>query len=54
MKNLHDLTKQEYAQLLKSGMFWEFYPQATGIYEEDCSKGGWDSFHKVEENDLEK
>lgn len=27
--------KAEYEKLLKSGMFWEFYPKATGVWEED-------------------
>lgn len=25
----------DYYKLLKSGMFWEFYPELTGIWEED-------------------
>lgn len=27
--------KNEYERLLKSGMFFEFYPQLTGIWEKD-------------------
>ena len=27
--------RDSYNKLLKSGMFWEFYPQLTGDYEED-------------------
>jgi hypothetical protein len=27
--------KKAYDMLLKSGMFWEMYPELTGIYEED-------------------
>ena len=32
---LKDYTKEEYLLLLNSGMFWELYPEATGIYEAD-------------------
>ena len=28
-------SKREYERLLKSGMFWEFYPQLTGIWRKD-------------------
>lgn len=52
MKRLEDLTQEEYSQLLKSGMFWELYPQATGIYSQDCEKGEQDTFSKVEESDI--
>jgi hypothetical protein len=34
MENL-DKIRQAYDMLLKSGMFFEFYPQLTGNYEED-------------------
>lgn len=34
----------EYNQLLKSGMFYEFYPQLTGIYEQD--KKEWEKIYK--------
>ena len=27
--------KQEYESLLKSGMFWEFYPELTGEWDKD-------------------
>lgn len=27
--------EKEYFDLLKSGMFWEFYPHLTGDYEKD-------------------
>lgn len=27
--------KEEYFRLLKSGMFWEFYPQLSGEWEKD-------------------
>lgn len=36
MKNLNDLTHQEYMHLLEQGMLWEFYPQATGVFLMDC------------------
>ena len=32
---IKDFTKEEYLKLLNSGMFWEWYPEATGIYETD-------------------
>ena len=36
MKNkIKDFTEEEYLTLLNSGMFWELYPEATGIYEKD-------------------
>jgi hypothetical protein len=33
--NIKEKAKDAYNKLLKSGMFWEFYPQLTGDYEED-------------------
>ena len=27
--------KNAYNSLLKSGMFWEFYPRLTGVWEDD-------------------
>ena len=35
MKELKDLTLQEYEGLKKSGLLWEFYPEATGGAYED-------------------
>ncbi len=35
MKRLRDLSQEEYVSAIKSGMFWEWYPEATGIYAED-------------------
>ena len=32
---LESKIKDSYDRLLKSGMFWEFYPQLTGEWEED-------------------
>lgn len=40
--------EEEYQGLLKSGMFWEFYPELTGDYEKD--KPIW----KVEYRKLKK
>jgi hypothetical protein len=34
MENLAK-SKKAYDSLLKSGMFWEFYPQLTGNWDED-------------------
>ena len=36
-RELSSFSEEEYIKLLKSGMFWEFYPDATGNYKEDCS-----------------
>lgn len=30
-----ELVKKEYDKLLKSGLFWEFYPQLSGEWEKD-------------------
>lgn len=35
-KKLTDLTEQEFETLKKSGFLWEFFPEATGNYKEDC------------------
>lgn len=35
MKKIKLMTIQEYTLLLESGMFWEWYPEATGKYNED-------------------
>lgn len=32
---MNNLMKETYDKVLKSGMFWEFYPQLTGVWEED-------------------
>lgn len=37
-KKLKDLSKKEYISLLKSGLFWEIFPDATGIYEYDVKR----------------
>ena len=34
---LKSLTKEDYVQLLRSGMFYEWYPGATGIYSQDTT-----------------
>lgn len=28
-------TKEDYTSLLKSGLFWEFHPELTGVWSED-------------------
>ena len=38
MKPLKDLTRDEYVSALDSGMFWEWYPEATGSYTQDCGE----------------
>ena len=32
------MTKQQHSQLVKSGMFWETYPELTGNWNEDKNK----------------
>jgi hypothetical protein len=32
---LKTFTLEEYKVLMETGMFWEFYPEATGNYRED-------------------
>ena len=31
----HIKEREDYDLLLKSGMFWEFHPELTGVWEED-------------------
>ena len=38
MKKLRKLSQEEYSSALQSGMFWKWYPEATGIYNKDCKK----------------
>lgn len=45
--------KEQYDKLLKSGMFWEFYPEMTGIYEID-SKDWFKEIKKIEKNKIIK
>ena len=35
-KSLTDLTEHEFRTLKKMGFLWEFFPEATGVYKEDC------------------
>lgn len=35
MKKIKDFTLEEYQALKDTGMFWEFYPEATGMYKVD-------------------
>jgi hypothetical protein len=32
----HISSKENYNKLLGSGMFWEFHPELSGIWENDC------------------
>ena len=32
---ISDKAKNAYNSLLKSGMFWEFYPNLTGVWDDD-------------------
>ena len=34
-KLLHNLSKEEYLKILNSGMFWEYFPNATGLFKID-------------------
>jgi len=54
MKDLSELTEEEYSLLLKSGMMWEIFPEATGIYFQDCKKAINDEIGRGMENDIEK
>ena len=36
---------EEYNGLLKTGMFWEFYPQLSGNYQKD--KKEWELIYKL-------
>lgn len=40
--------KKEYESLLKSGMFWEFYPELTGQWDKDKNQWRkiWRQLHK--------
>jgi hypothetical protein len=46
------MTAGAYKKLLVSGMFWELYPDATGIYLRDC-KGAVPVDEDIEEGDLD-
>jgi hypothetical protein len=35
-KKLTDLTEHEFNTLKEMGYLWEFFPEATGNYKEDC------------------
>jgi len=37
---VHQLGKEDYELLKSTGMFYEFYPEACGIYEEDILISG--------------
>lgn len=34
-EEIEEKVKHSYTRLLNSGMFWELYPQLTGVWEED-------------------
>lgn len=36
MRQLKDLTKEEYYLILSTGMLFELHPEATGNYHKDC------------------
>lgn len=33
-----NMTPEEFKLALKSGMFWVYYPEATGTYEDYCER----------------
>ena len=35
---LEGLDFMDYVKLKSSGMFWEWYPEATGVYSQDCNR----------------
>ena len=37
--NLGVMSKNQYGQLLRTGMLWELFPASTGSYEKDCAGG---------------
>jgi len=37
-KLLKDFTEEEYNILKSTGMLWEFYPEASGVFVVDCLK----------------
>ena len=37
-ESLQNLSRQEYDSFVKSGMFWEMHPDATGNYAEDVEQ----------------
>lgn len=45
--------KNEYQQLLKSGMFFEFYPSLTGNWEKDKNqwRREWNILKKIRKNE---
>lgn len=45
---LSGFTRTEYDLLMASGMFWEFYPEASGAYLKDCCQ---DEARKGEDSD---
>ena len=32
---LHNISLENYLKLVNSGMFWEWFPELTGIYKQD-------------------
>ena len=38
MRELCDLTRYEYQLVLESGLMWEIYPKATGVWFQDSQE----------------
>lgn len=44
---LEEILKNNHDSLLKSGMFWEFYPELTGEYKKDKKEFARHKLHEV-------
>jgi len=53
-KKLEELTYLEYSVLQTSGTLKSIYPEATGKFEEDCTKSEDNTIGKEFRNDIEK
>lgn len=45
---LHQLKFEEYQSLFKSGMLWEIYPDATGVYYQDVQIKQQEEYNKTD------
>lgn len=50
MKKICEMDVLEYYKLRDSGLFWELYPNAKGIYDDDKKLSARGKF-KIEQND---
>lgn len=49
-KKLHELTREEYETLYRSGMMGEFYPEASGCYEKDVEEYNEERINVIGQN----